>query len=460
MSPGSLRSRLAVWHVAMLLITLGAFAGLLYFVLSRNLQHHHDDELADQAALVNSYLQRRPISETTVLDALRDARVSSRFVMIRDLDGDLKFREPALQTTEPNIGRHAVLTHAAMARPTGPEFFTVELEQSGAVRFICIPLQQAGLFLQIGDPIGDVGTTMDAVRRASLTLIPIVLIVSSLGSWLLARRALQPVRQMTATLREIEARDLSQRVQIDANDSELTGLVASINQLLDRLQRSFASLRQFAGDVSHQLQTPLTVIKSTIESQLRRPDAATHHAALTELAHQIDGISATVTGLQALALADAPIPAGSFSLSASVTEGTDIIGTLAEMKGVNLIREIAPDIQSTGDPVRLRQIVLNLGENAVKFTPPGGMIQIHLNRDGNEAVLTVGDTGPGISRDDQSRVFQRLFRGDGSAGREGIGIGLAIVKGIVDAHGGKIDVDSRPACGATFTVRLPVVTPY
>lgn len=459
MSPSSLRSRLAVWHVAMLLITLSAFAGLLYLVLSRNLQHHHDDELADQATLVSSYLQRRPISETTILDALRDARVSSRFVMIRDLDGDLKFREPALQTTEPNIGRHAVLTHAAMARPTGPEFFTVELEQSGAVRFICVPLRQADLFLQIGDPIGDVRTTMEAVRRASLTLIPVVLIVSSLGSWWLARRALQPVRQMTATLRDIEARDLSHRVQIDASDSELAGLVASINQLLDRLQRSFAHLRQFAGDVSHQLQTPLTVIKSTIEGQLRRPDAAAHQAALAELGHQIDGISATVTGLQALALADAPIPAGTFSLSESVSEGTDIIATLAEMKGVNLARQIAADIYASGDPVRVRQIVLNLGENAVKYTPPGGTVEIDLTRVGNEAVLTVGDTGPGITREDQGRVFERLFRGDGSAGREGLGIGLAIVKGIVDAHGGTIDVSSRPGRGTTFTVRLPISTP-
>jgi signal transduction histidine kinase len=264
---------------------------------------------------------------------------------------------------------------------------------------------------------------------------------------------------MTATLREIEARDLSRRVQIDASDSELTGLVASINQLLDRLQRSFGNLRQFAGDVSHQLQTPLTVIKSTIEAQLRRPDAAPHQTALAELGHQIDGLSATVTGLQALALADAPIPAGTFSLSESVAEGTDIIVTLAEMKGVTLVRQIAADIHASGDPVRVRQIVLNLGENAIKFTPSGGSVQIDLKRDGDEAVLTVGDTGPGINRQDQSRVFERLFRGDGSAGRQGIGIGLAIVKGIVDAHGGTIEVGSRPERGTTFTVRLPISMP-
>jgi signal transduction histidine kinase len=451
----SLRARLAIWHVAMLLSALTAFATLLYIVLSSHLQHHHDDELAEQARVVTNYLKSQTISEAAVLEALRSARVSSRFVMIRSLNGDLEFREPALQATEPNIGRHAVLTHAAMARPTAPEFFTVDLEQSGAVRFICVPLAQANLFLQIGDPIGDVQTTMDAVRRTSVILIPMVLLGLSLGSWLLARGALQPVRQMTAALREIGAHDLGRRVQIEASDPELGGLVASINQLLNRLERAFANLRQFAGDVSHELRTPLTVMKSTIESAQRQARPGFQNE-LSEIVQQIDSMSATVTGLRALALADSPVHPAPFSLSDTVIESADIVAALAEMKSLRLTTDIAPDIEMVGDATRVRQVVLNLGENAVKFTPAGGVVHITLSRRGATAELTVSDTGPGISELDQARIFDRLFRAGGNDNRQGIGIGLAIVKRIVDAHDGTVIVVSESGAGSRFTVRLPL----
>ena len=454
----TLRAKLAIWHVAMLLVTLGVFAILLYLVLANGLQHHHDDELEQQAALVTEFLRDQDISEAAVLGALRTARVSSRFVMIRGQNGELRFREPALQTTEPNIGRHAVLTHAAMVRPAAAEFFTVDLEQSGPVRFICIPLAQADLFLQIGDPIGDVRTTLDALRDASLTLIPIVLLISSLGSWLLAKRALQPVRTLASSLREIEARDLGRRVQIEVDDQEIAALVRAVNQFLDRLQRGFENLQQFAGDVSHQLQTPLTVMKSSIEGQQRGGTGTS--ATLGELAQQIDAMSATVKGLRTLALADAPVPRTAFELSDAVAEGADIIAALGEMKHVQVTRDIASGLRLAGDPVRIRQVVLNLGENAVKYTPSGGRVTLTLRREGRQAVLQIADTGPGIDIAEQGRIFDRLFRGSAKApGQEmglGLGVGLAIAKRIVEAHAGTIDISSRPGSGAEFTVRLPL----
>ena len=447
----SLRARLTAWHLAVLLITLSGFAGLLYLVLANHLQHHHDDELADQAAAVTAYLRGQDISEASVLAALRAARVSTRFVMIRGHEGELRFREPALQATEPNIGRHTVLTHAAMSRPTRPEFFTVELEQSGAVRFICIPLAQADLFLQIGDPIGDVRTTLDALRRASLGLIPVVLLVSSVGSWLLARRALQPVRRLAATVREIEARDLSRRIDIDAQDPELSGLVSAVNQLLDRLRRAFENLQQFAGDVSHQLQTPLTVMKSTVEH--RRPDG---DAASQELIQQIDAMSATVAGLRALAVADAPGQRIAFSLSELAAESADIIAALGELKNVTVTTTIAPGVRFVGDPARIRQVVLNLGENAVKYTPAGGHVELALMVEPGAVLLQVTDSGPGVSPSERERIFDRHVRGTATRSGQGIGLGLAIVKRIVEGHGGTVEVSSPPGAGASFTVRLPL----
>ena len=451
----TLRARLSLWHLGMLGITLTGFALLLYAVLANSLHHHHDDELREQADAVTAFLRGREVSDASVLDALAAARVSSRFVMIRGHEGELHFREPALQSTEPNIGRHAVLTHAAMNRPSAPEFFTVDLEQSGAVRFICVPLTQANMFLQIGDPIGDVRTTLDAVRDASLVLIPIVLAVSSLGSWLLARRALKPVRAIGTALQEISATDLSRRVEVSAGDRELAGLVAVQNQLLDRLQRAFEGLQQFAGDVSHQLQTPLTVMKSSIESHQRRDLSPDTVETLSELNQQIDAMSSTIVELRALALADAPVNRTSVDFAEAVEEGTDIVAALGEMKNVTVVKNIRSGIQVGGDLVRLKQVVLNLGENAVKYTPAGGTVEVTLERERTDAILTISDTGIGISPEEQARVFDRLFRGHTPGARPGAGLGLAIAKRIVEAHGGHVEVASRPGAGSTFTVRLP-----
>ena len=454
----TLRARLSMWHLALLGGTLGTFAVLLYAVLANSLHHHHDDELREQAALVTDYLRGREVTDATVLAGLATARVSSRFVMIRGHNGELRFREPALQATEPNIGRHAVLTHAAMNRPVAPEFFTVDLEQSGAVRFICVPLVQDNLFLQIGDPIGDVRTTLETLRDASLALIPLVLLVSSVGSWLLAKRALQPVHAIGTTLTEISASDLSRRVEVGVADRELATLVAAQNQLLDRLQRAFEGLRQFAGDVSHQLQTPLTVMKSSIESHLGSGLSGASGVVFLELQQQIDAMSATVVDLRALAVADAPVDRTAIDFAAAVDEGTEIVAALGELKHIEVHKHIEPGILVGGDPVRLKQIVLNLGENAVKYTPTGGRVEVTLTREDQTALLTVTDSGAGIGPDDQARIFDRLYRGHVAGGRPGTGLGLAIAKRIVEAHGGRIEVASQPGSGARFVVMLPLAT--
>lgn len=450
----TLRARLALWHLAVLLVTLTVFAGLLYAVLANSLHHHHDDELAGQATAVATFLRSRVLSDEVVKEALRAAQVSSRFVMIRTHDGELRFREPALQETEPNIGRHAVLTHIAMARPAAPEFFTVELERSGAVRFVCIPLTQTDLFLQMGHPIGDVRTALDTLRDSSLLLIPAVLLLSSLASWLLAKRALQPVRVMDATLREIEASDLSKRVEVQARDREIAGLVETVNKLLDRLQRAFVSLQQFAGDVSHQLQTPLTVMKSSVESR-GRSNTTPDKEWLAGQAEQIDAMSATIRALRSLAVADEPPPASSIDFAAVVEESADIIAALGEPKEIAVRKTVAAGVSVKGDAIRLRQVVLNLGENAVSYTPLGGRVDIVLTAEPERAVLQVTDTGVGIGEDEQQRIFDRSYRGRASNRGQGAGLGLAIAKRIVDAHGGTLNVTSSPGAGTTFTVVLP-----
>jgi signal transduction histidine kinase len=453
----TLRGRLTVWHLGVLTVSLGVFAALSYAVLSWNLYRHHDDELAHQADELGRVLNEVSLNQTDIRQALLGAPVGTRFVMVRDGQGELLYRDPVLESGEPGIGQQEMLVHAAAMSPQSPVFFTVDLERSSAVRFICVPLRQPSAYLQIGDPLGDVQSVLTQIAMACVPLLPVVLFLSSFGGWLIARRALAPMDVVTTTLKNIQATDLQRRVDVPAADEELHALVATLNQLLDRLQQAFDSLRQFAGDVSHQIQTPLTVIKGALDAAGREPDRARQPDWLGTIHDEVDGIRDIVVNLRALALADAPIvDRTQVNLSHIVEEASDIIAALGELRGVTVHTTVEAGIIVAGDATRLKQVVLNLGDNAVKYTPAGGRVTIRLSATTGQGVLRVADTGIGIGEEHLPLLFDRLFRTESAGQRaEGTGLGLAIAKRILDAHGGTISVQSAPGTGSAFTVRLP-----
>ena len=207
----TLRGRLTVLHLGTLTFTLLLFAVLAYQVLSRTLYGHHDEELARQANDLVQALGDTPLTEANIRQAFGQSSVGSRFVMVRDNRGALVYRDLVLQPTEPTLGEHQVLVHAAMTGSRTSTFFTVDLERSGEVRFICAPFPGATAYVQIGDPIGDVRATLHSIVISWLPLIPIVLLLSSSGGWIMARRALSPMRSINSTLEEIQATDLARR---------------------------------------------------------------------------------------------------------------------------------------------------------------------------------------------------------------------------------------------------------
>jgi signal transduction histidine kinase len=325
------------------------------------------------------------------------------------------------------------------------------------VRFICSPIGDGAAYVQIGDPVGDVQATLHAIAEVALPLLPVLLLLSSAGGWLMANRALRPMQTITRTLAEIQAADLSRRVTVASPDREVADLVATLNRLLDRLQRTFDALRQFAGDVSHQIKTPLTVMQGSLEGAKRRGVNVQDDVLFQQLSDEISTISATVADLQTFALADAPVdPAGVVDISAVAADTLDIVSALAELKGVEVQSAIEGGALVAGDALRIKQVMLNLGDNAVKYTLAGGSVSLEVRSEDGAVILNVADTGIGIHERDLPRVFDRLFRAD-AADRSGggAGLGLAIAKRIVEAHRGTIAVTSKPGTGTTFTVTLP-----
>lgn len=457
----SLRARLTFWYVSALTLTLSAFAILLYASLSRTLYRHHDHELLADGDRVAGLLSTTTLNEDSIASALRGREGLLPFLMVRDGSGELIYRSPLLQVAEPSIGHHEALIHAAAKATTEPEFFTVTLERTGLVRFICTPINgPRAAYLQIGNPLGDVPETLHAVAIASAVLVPVVVLLTSVGGWLIAGRALAPIESIDGTLRAIEATDLSKRVEVRPTDRELQGLVRTINGLLARLERAFHDLRNFTTDASHQLQTPLSVMKSTIEFARRRPAETEIPPLLDDLEEEVDDMSSVVADLQTLSLADAelhPAHRTEVEFSTLCFDAAEIISALGEARSVVVQADVSPDVRVTGNPHKLKQLLLNLGDNAVKYTSSGGRVLFRLRQENGQALLQVSDTGIGIAPNELPRVFDRFYRApSANGGARGAGLGLAIAKRIVEVHHGSIDVSSIPGSGTTFSVRLPL----
>jgi heavy metal sensor kinase len=297
-----------------------------------------------------------------------------------------------------------------------------------------------------------------------LTLPLGILAAYLIGSWV-ARRALAPVDQITEEVREItDGRSLHRRLPTPMVKDELGRLADTLNQMMSRLERSFTALRRFTADASHELKTPLTVLRAGVERAITTPGLAPEAlAALEETLQEINRMTELVDALLTLARADeglVPLHREPVDLRALLTESEETGELLAEPTGVAVTMD-APSgpVVIQADGTRLRQLVMNLVTNAVKYTPAGGRVRLWLARDDGLVRLGVSDTGIGIAPGDLPHIFDRFYRADAArtrtADRPGAGLGLAICKWIAEAHGGKIDVQSRPGRGTTFTVTLP-----
>jgi two-component system, OmpR family, sensor kinase len=295
--------------------------------------------------------------------------------------------------------------------------------------------------------------------------IPLALLLSSFGGLVLANQALSPVDRITKAAEQIAAGDLSERVPIPHQMDELGRLASTFNYMISRLQAAFERQKQFTSDASHELRTPLAVMRGELEVTLRRersPEEYQH--TLSSNLEEISRLSRLVEDLLMLARADAgrvELRCEAVNFSALCQNTTEYISPLAEQRDQTLTYQLPPQpVTINADQQRIKQLLLNLLDNAIKYTEPGGTITLSLTTDNQHAILAVADTGRGIPPEDVPHVFERFFRrsaktADRSA--TGSGLGLSIVKWIVDAHGGRIEVKSKIGAGTTFTVQLPLV---
>jgi len=305
---------------------------------------------------------------------------------------------------------------------------------------------------------------LDEILVVLVLGLPVVVALAGVGGYVLARRALAPIDHLSAEARRITAERLHERLSVPNEQDEIGRLAAVINDTLARLQSSFDELRRFTADASHELRTPLSVIRGIGEMGLRETRSpAEYKDAIGSMLEEVDRLTRLVDTLLRLSRGDA----GTVRLSLETVDlgqlAHDVVsslGILAEERQQRVNVDALENIHVSADRLVLRDAITNVIDNAIKYSPKGSTIQVRVSLDGNDAMLSVADEGPGISAEHRERIFDRFYRIDQGRSREmgGTGLGLAIAKWAVEANGGRIVVDSAGR-GASFRIALPLTVP-
>jgi heavy metal sensor kinase len=310
-------------------------------------------------------------------------------------------------------------------------------------------------------PLDSIAADLGVVRRVIFLALPLLLGLAGIGGYLLATHSLAPLNWMAAQAREITGSNLSRRLEIGRAAEELTLLAASFNELLARLDESFEAMRRFVADASHELRTPIAVIRGEADVALSHDrGAAEYRESLAIVLDESRRLSRLVDDLLNLARADAGrvrLEAHEFYFNELLAECCRSLQTLAGASDITLECRSPGDVQFCGDEALLRRLAINLLDNALRYTPPGGKVTALLEADAAAVRISISDTGVGIPPEAAPHVFERFYRADKSRSRQdgGFGLGLAIVKWIAEAHNGTVELSRHPGSGTTFTVTLP-----
>jgi heavy metal sensor kinase len=321
------------------------------------------------------------------------------------------------------------------------------------------------VLLQMAQSLNIVDNAQSSLIRLMLIGIPIVLFIAGLVGMFIADRSLRPLSIMTSTAQQVNAAELTQRIDYEGPSDELGRLAGTLNSMLDRLESAFEYERRFTADASHELRTPLTAIKGQIGvtlSRVRTPEE--YQVTLMHIQHETDRLIRLTNDLLFLARLDTSLPSRQdepLNLSDLLEAVVDQMRLVADEKGLQIVSTLPERIELVGIPDHLIRLFLNLIDNAIKFTPMNGTVTISSQHSDHDVQISIADTGQGIAPEHLTRIFQRFYRAesDRSTRGGGIGLGLAIAYQIAKEHQGRIEVESRLGEGSTFRVFLPLGEP-
>ena len=456
----TIRGRLTFWYTSVLSLSFLVLGGAGYGLLAYTLSQESD---AGLRRVAQTLAERTGTGLESFIPSEID-EVFRRFLGFSPLEHYFERLPPG--TSSSQGGKLPLSPQALKNASRGtPTFETLEGLGPYPVRVLTWPVVKAGRvtgIIQVGLSRENLDKTLRRFLWIMVSIFPAALLLAGGGGWILARRALKPVDRMTETARRISAEHLDRQVQGSGAGDELDRLAQTLNDMLGRLKVAFQEIRQFSADASHELQTPLTVLKGEIEGGLRSPRRPEEYQAILRSAlEETDRIARLVEGLLLLSRSEAGVlrmDRRPVNLGDLIEEVVKEVQSLAESHSVKLRTGPIEPAHIQGDPDHLRRLLLNLVDNGIKYTPSGGSVEVSLRSDEKWAILQVSDTGIGIAKEDQEKIFRRFYRTGAARARleSGAGLGLAISQSIAEAHGGRIQVESVVGKGSTFSVFLPL----
>jgi heavy metal sensor kinase len=456
-----IKTRLTLWYVTLIAVIMVVWSFGIVTLVRANLYTGIDRALASRASQIALELgKRKPAKFQDVSDVtLANVPQQQTVAQLLALNGAI------LEHSGGQVASESIVAQSLLEKTLATSSTKMLTIKRGDERFRLLIAPRAGTqqLLLVGS---STKSADDAVSRLVLVMLltgPIVLAAAGVGGWLLARRALQPIVEMTSIAAEIGINRLDERVPEPPGNDEFTALARTLNRMLARLEEGVDDKRRLIGDASHELKTPLAVMRTEIDVALSAPSAMGEEAVevLESAREETDRMARIVGNLLTLARLDEgtiQLLRKPINLRALADEAADSLQTMAEHRDIDVAVE-GEGVVVLGDHEYLRQVVVNLIENAIKYSGEGTSISVAVESAGSEARVSVKDTGAGIPEEAQPHIFDRFYRVDRARSKSsgGSGLGLAICREIVEAHEGRMELTSRPGAGATFRMVLPVV---
>ena len=452
----SIRSRLTIWYSAVLLAGLLLFGGGIWLLISHSLMASLDDSLVAQAKGVHTVIQtdfrpERPRHLYAELSEYVDATPEGNLTEVVDSQGRAIIASKVLHLSEGGVARPDGFGMQQVAPRTYRTLVATEVVRGETFRFL------------VGVPLDNTEAVLRRTRTMFVWMVPAVLLIAALSGYWISRRALAPVDAITHAAQTIGIQNLSERLTVPATGDELERLSETWNAMLARLEAAVKRLSQFTADASHELRTPIALIRTTAELTLRRERSVeTYREALRQIVAESDGTAKLIDDLLLLARADAGLPAlplERLELTPLVRDVCEQGQVLAQSRQLEIAAEVpAEPVYVEGNDPGLRRLLLLLLDNAVKYTPAGGRITVSLGRDAGGATVAVRDSGIGIPESALPHVFERFYRVDESRNRDagGAGLGLSIAKWLAERHNAVIEAESIVGQGSTFRIRFRI----
>jgi heavy metal sensor kinase len=455
---------MTLWYVFTFLVSALVVCTFLYFRLKHQLLKEIDQFLLDETTEIEKVLSQTP-QETVFLVRFEDDVMARKyypfFFRILKGNGDPLYISKDHQEIRYDLTSR-VLINARNGKETREEIYCPS--SKSPYRVISTPVITDGrltYIIQLGTHLHFVRKNLSQFKNNILAFVPIMLVLGTLGGWILARRSLSPVGYIVSKAQRITSQNLSERLTQRGTSDEMDDLIRTINEMIARLENSFKRMAEFTADASHELKTPLCAMRGEAEVLLSRErKAEDYQEGLAHFIEEFDHLNQMINDLILLSKFDATqveLKMAPLRLDLLIRNICSLFQILADQKGVALDVDATEEVTLMGDKVRLQQLFTNLIDNAIKYTFRGS-IHIMLEKNKENALVKVQDTGIGIPQAEQEKIFKRFYRVDKSRSKEtgGVGLGLNIAEWIAQAHHGRIECKSVLNQGSTFTVYLPI----